>query len=48
MMNYASLLDMPELEQLLRDNTDKLYDDNKNAVPVDEVLQGCAKSIACK
>ena len=38
-LNYSSLLDMPELEQLLRDNPDKLYDDNKQPVSPETVLQ---------
>ena len=33
------MIDMPEHEQILRDNADQLYDDNKQPVKVEAVLQ---------
>ena len=33
------MIDMPEHEQILRENADKLYDDNKNPIQVEQVLQ---------
>lgn len=37
-LNFTYMIDMPEHEQILRDNADKLYDDNKQPVKVEEVL----------
>lgn len=38
-LNFTYMIDMPEHEQILRDNADKLYDDNKNPIKVEQVLQ---------
>ena len=38
-LNFTYMIDMPEHEQILRDNADKLYDDNKNPIQVERVLQ---------
>lgn len=38
-LNFTYMIDMPEHEQILRDNADQLYDDNKQPVKVEEVLQ---------
>lgn len=38
MLNYTGLLAMPELERMLHDNAHRLYDDNNNPVPVEELL----------
>lgn len=38
-LNYSGMVAMPELEQLMRDNPDKLYDDNHEPVSPDVVIQ---------
>ncbi len=38
-LNFTYMIDMPEHEQILRENADKLYDDNKNPIQVEQVLQ---------
>lgn len=38
-LNFTYMIDMPEHEQILRDNAEKLYDDNKNPIKVEQVLQ---------
>lgn len=38
-LNFTYMIDMPEHEQILRENSDKLYDDNKNPIEVERVLQ---------
>lgn len=38
-LNFTYMIDMPEHEQILRANADKLYDDNKNPIQVEQVLQ---------
>ena len=38
-LNFTYMIDMPEHEQILRENADKLYDDNKNPIQVERVLQ---------
>lgn len=38
-LNFTYMIDMPEHEQILRDNADQLYDDNKNPIQVEKVLQ---------
>ena len=38
-LNFTYMIDMPEHEQILRDNADQLYDDNKQPVKVEAVLQ---------
>lgn len=38
-LNFTYMIDMPEHEQILRENADKLYDDNKNPIQVEKVLQ---------
>ena len=37
-LNFTFMIDMPEHEQILHENADQLYDDNKELVKVDEVL----------
>lgn len=37
-LNFTYMIDMPEHEQILRENADKLYDDNKNPIQVEQVL----------
>lgn len=37
-LNFTYMIDMPEHEQILRDNADQLYDDNKQPVKVEDVL----------
>ncbi len=37
-LNFTYMIDMPEHEQILRENTDILYDDNKNPIQVEQVL----------
>lgn len=37
-LNFTYMVDMPEHEQILRENADKLYDDNKNPIQVEKVL----------
>lgn len=37
-LNFTYMIDMPEHEQILHDNADQLYDDNKQPVKVEEVL----------
>lgn len=37
-LNFTFMIDMPEHEQILHENVDQLYDDNKELVKVDEVL----------
>lgn len=39
LINFTYMIDMPEHEQILADNVDKLYDDNKNPVTPERVLQ---------
>lgn len=38
-LNFTYMIDMPEHEQILHDNADQLYDDNKQLVKVEEVLK---------
>ena len=38
-LNFTYMIDMPEHEQILHDNVDKLYDDSKQPVKVEEVLR---------
>lgn len=38
-LNFTYMIDMPEHEQILTENADKLYDDNKNPIKVEKVLQ---------
>ena len=38
-LNFTYMIDMPEHEQILEENKDKLYDDNKNPIEVARVLQ---------
>lgn len=38
-LNFTYMIDMPEHEQILEENKDKLYDDNKNPIEVERVLQ---------
>lgn len=38
-LNFTYMIDMPEHEQILRENADQLYDDNKNPIQVEQVLQ---------
>lgn len=38
-LNFTYMIDMPEHEQILHENADKLYDDNKNPIKVEQVLQ---------
>lgn len=38
-LNFTYMIDMPEHEQILRENADKLYDDHKNPIQVEQVLQ---------
>lgn len=37
-LNFTYMVDMPEHEQILRENADKLYDDQKNPIRVEQVL----------
>lgn len=37
-LNFTYMVDMPEHEQILRENADQLYDDNKNPIQVEKVL----------
>lgn len=37
-LNFTFMIDMPEHEQILYENADQLYDDNKQPVKVEEVL----------
>lgn len=39
LINFTYMIDMPEHEQILAENVDKLYDDNKNPVTPEKVLQ---------
>ena len=38
-LNFTYMIDMPEHEQILQENADQLYDDNKNPIKVEQVLQ---------
>ncbi len=38
-LNFTYMIDMPEHEQILTENADQLYDDNKNPIQVERVLQ---------
>lgn len=38
-LNFTYMVDMPEHEQILRENAGKLYDDNKKPIQVEQVLQ---------
>lgn len=38
-LNFTYMIDMPEHEQILHDNANQLYDDNKQLVKVEEVLK---------
>lgn len=38
MLNFTFMIDIPEHEQILRENADRLYDDNKQLVSPDKVL----------
>lgn len=36
-LNFTYMIDMPEHEQILEENKDKLYDDNKNPIEVESL-----------
>lgn len=38
MLNFTFMIDIPEHEQILKDNADRLYDDNKQLVSPEKVL----------
>lgn len=38
-LNYSAMVSMPELEELMRKNPDKLYDDHQNPVSPEVVIQ---------
>lgn len=38
-LNFTYMIDMPEHERILTENADKLYDDNKQPIKVEKVLQ---------
>lgn len=38
-LNFTYMIDMPEHEQILHDNANQLYDDNKQLVKVEDVLK---------